>query len=191
MVSFCNQQELKALGLKSFGKKVLISRNAQFYGAENIEIGDNVRIDDFCILSGKVKLGSHIHISAGVYLFAGNASIEMEDFTCLSGKCSVYAVSDDYSGETMTNAVIDAKFKKVTAKKVLIKKHSIIGAGSTILPGVIIEEGCAVAAMSLINKSTKPWGVYVGSPAKRVKSRKKDLLKLETEFLKEWNEKKN
>ena len=167
--SFYNQKELEELGLKSFGKKVLISRNARFYGAENIELGDNVRIDDFCILSGKVTLGSHIHIAAGSYFFAGNAGVEMEDFSGLSGRCSVYAVSDDYSGEVMTNATIDNKFKNAIEKKVLIKKHSLIGTGSTILPDVIIAEGCSVTAMSLINKSTEPWGVYVGSPARRVK----------------------
>ncbi len=185
--SFYTDDELKEMGFKSVGKKVLISRNAKFYGALKVEIGDNVRIDDFCILSGYIKLGSHIHIAAGTYLFAGDAGIEMEDFTCLSGKCNVYAVSDDYLGEALTNSTIPDKFKKITEKKVLIKKHSLVGAGSTVLPGVTIEEGCSFGSMSLVNKSTTPWGVYFDVPAKRVKDRKKDLLKLEQDFLNEWN----
>ena len=36
--------------------------------------------------------------------------------------------------------------------------------------------------MSLVNKSTEPWGIYVGIPAKRIKDRSKDLLKFETLF---------
>lgn len=184
--SFYTYEELKKLGLKSFGKKVLISRFAQIYGASNIEIGDNVRIDDFCILSGNLKLGSHIHIAAGTYLFAGSAGIEMENFSCLSGKCSIYAISDDYSGKTLTNSTIPDEFKNITEEKVLIKKHVLIGSGSTILPGVTIQEGSSTGAMTLVNKSLDSWGIYIGAPAKKIKDRKKDLLKLEIEFLNKW-----
>jgi acetyltransferase-like isoleucine patch superfamily enzyme len=33
--------------------------------------------------------------------------------------------------------------------------------------------------MSLINKSTEPFSIYVGVPAKKIKPRKKDFLKFE------------
>jgi acetyltransferase-like isoleucine patch superfamily enzyme len=39
------------------------------------------------------------------------------------------------------------------------------------MPGVILEEGTSVGAMSLVLKSTEPWSIYVGSPAKRLKER--------------------
>ena len=38
--SFYSEEELNALGLKSFGKNVLISRFCRIYGAEKISIGD-------------------------------------------------------------------------------------------------------------------------------------------------------
>lgn len=53
MNSFYTEAELKELGLKSFGKSVLLSKKVSIYGAKNISIGNNVRIDDFCILSGQ------------------------------------------------------------------------------------------------------------------------------------------
>jgi hypothetical protein len=37
--------------------------------------------------------------------------------------------------------------------------------------------------MSLINKSTEPWSVYVGIPVRRLKARKQDLLEKEKVFL--------
>ena len=43
-----------------------------------------------------------------------------------------------------------------------------------------------MGALTLVHKSTKPWGIYVGNPAKRIKERKNDLLSLEVEFLKEY-----
>ncbi len=152
-----------------------------------INIGDNVRIDDFSILSGNITLGSHIHISAGTYLFAGNAGIEMEDFTGISSHSSIYAISDDYSGNVLIGATISKKYKNIKEKKVYIKKHSQVGAACTILPGTTIETGCAIGANSLLLKSTKAWSIYFGSPAKFIKPRSQNLLLLEKEFLSIWN----
>jgi acetyltransferase-like isoleucine patch superfamily enzyme len=39
--------------------------------------------------------------------------------------------------------------------------------------------------MSMVTKSTDPWGMYVGIPAKRVKERRKELLELEALYLRE------
>ncbi len=183
--SFYSEEELKEIGLKSYGKNVLISRNATIYGADKISIGDNVRIDDFCILSGNISLGSYIHIAAYCGLFGGDAGIIMEDFTTLSSRCVVYGVSDDYSGAALTNPMLPDKFRNVTEGTVTIKKHSIIGTGSSILPDVTIGEGCSVGSMSLVNKSIDAWGIYVGIPCKRMKERKMDLLELEKKFLSE------
>lgn len=83
MTSFYSEEELKSLGLKSYGKNVLISRKVSIYGAENISIGNNVRIDDYCILSGEIIMGSNIHISAYVALY-GAKGIEMQDYTGIS-----------------------------------------------------------------------------------------------------------
>ncbi|MDR2409353.1 MAG: acyltransferase, partial [Bacteroidales bacterium] len=54
MNSFFSKEELKDIGFKSVGDNVLISRKASFYSVSNISIGSNVRIDDFCILSGNI-----------------------------------------------------------------------------------------------------------------------------------------
>lgn len=189
MTSFYTNEELQDLGLQSYGQNVLISKKVSIYKPEKIKIGNNVRIDDFCILSGSISIANHIHIAAGCYLFAGNIGIEIENFSCLSSRVSIYAISDDYSGNFMTNSVIYEKYKNIIAKKVIIKKHSIIGTGSTILPGVIIEEGTSVGAMSLLTKTTLPWYIYIGIPAKPFKKREKKLLDMEKNFLDEYNKK--
>lgn len=183
--SFYTPEELKELGFKSIGKNVLISRKASIYKPELIEIGDNVRIDDFCILSGKIKLGSFIHIAAGCYLFAGEAGIIMEDFSCLSSRVSVYAITDDYSGEFLTNPMVPEKYRNIISEPVIIKKHGLIGTGATILPGVTIGEGAAVGSMALVNKDIPEWTIAVGIPAKPVKERKRDLLELEKRLYEE------
>ena len=75
MNSFYSPEELKTLGLKEYGENVLISRKASIYGAGNISLGSNVRIDDFCLLSGKISLGNYVHIAVGSMLFAGSEGI--------------------------------------------------------------------------------------------------------------------
>ena len=56
-----------------------------------ISIGSHARIDDFCILSGKVSLGSYIHVGANSGFFAAEA-IAMEDFSGLSSRVSIHTV---------------------------------------------------------------------------------------------------
>lgn len=176
MTSFYSDGELKEIGFKKLGINVSLSRKASIYAADNIEIGNHVRIDDFCVLSGKIIIGDHVHISAGNYLFAGNAGIIFEDYSSLSSHSTVYAVTDDYSGNFLTNSTVTTAYRNVIEKAVKVGRYAVIGAGCTVLPGVQIGEGCAFGAMSLINRSTKPWGIYVGCPCKRLKERSQSCL---------------
>lgn len=175
MNSFYNQEEIIQLGLKSFGKNVLISRKVSIYGAKNICIGNNVRIDDFCILSGNIKLGSHIHISAYTVLY-GSMGITLEDYTGLSARCTVYSAVDDFSGNYLIGPMVNENKTNVTGGEVIIHKYSQVGAGCTIMPNITIEEGVVVGAMSFVNKSLQSWNIYAGIPAVRIKERSKKLL---------------
>jgi galactoside O-acetyltransferase len=185
--SFYTPEELKKLPFKATGKDVLISRYARIYSMKDIEIGSNVRIDDFCLLSGKVKIGNHVHISAFASLCGGDKGIVLEDFVNISERVAIFAKTDDFSGATLTNPTIPDKYKNVFGAEVILKKHSIIGVGSSILPGVTLGEGTVVGAKSFVKKSTEPWSIYAGLSAKKIKDRQKGLLKLEKLFLEEYN----
>lgn len=182
MTSFYTQQELQALGFASLGKNVLLSRKCSVYGAQNISIGDNTRIDDFCILSGKIHIGSYIHISAYTGLFAGECGIILRDFVTVSSRCALYAVSDDYSGAAMTNPMVPEKFRNVEKACVIMEKHAILGSGCTVMPGVTVGEGTAVGSMSFVNRSLEPWSMYVGIPCRKIKERRRDLLAMEQQL---------
>jgi len=53
------------------------------------------------------------------------------------------------------------------------------------LPGVTVKDGCALGAMSLLQKSTESFGIYFGIPAKKIKNRKMDLIELEMRIKKQ------
>ena len=177
MDSFYSEEELKGIGLKSYGAKVKISRYAKIYSPESISIGDNVRIDDFCILSGNIKLGSNIHISAYVALY-GAGGIIMEDFTGISARSTVYSAMDDFSGDFLIGSVHDDKVTNVSYGRVLLKRYSQVGAHCVIFPGVTIEEGSVIGTMTLANKDIPEWSIYIGQPASFLKHRSKGLLTL-------------
>lgn len=175
--SFYTPEELSKVGFKSCGKGVLVSRYARIYTPEKIAIGDNVRIDDFCILSGAITLGSHIHISPYVALY-GAMGIEFEDYTGISAHSVVYSAMDDFGGNYLVGSVHPVSLTNVTGGKVLIKKFSQIGVNSIIFPNLTIEEGVAIGACTLVTKSLEKWGVYIGIPAKRIKDRERGMEKL-------------
>lgn len=181
--SFLSNDEIRKIGFREVGKDVFISRHASFYSPENIVIGHNVRIDDFCIISGQVLIGNYIHISSHTVLTGGIAGIEIQDFANFSQRVNVFANSDDYSGRSLTNPMVSDNYKKLEQAKVTICKHVIIGCGSVILPGVTLNEGTAIGALSLINRSTDEWTIYAGIPAKPIKIRSREALELEIDFL--------
>ncbi|MBJ6989017.1 acyltransferase [Devosia sp. MC521] len=182
-MAYLSEQQVLGLGLKSVGTGVLISDKACIYNPEKISIGNHSRVDDFCVISGLVTIGDYSHITAMCLIAGGIPGVFLDHFCTLAYGVKIFAQSDDYSGETMVNSMVDREFKREIFLPVHAGRQVIMGAGSTVLPGVKLAEGTALGAMSLVNKSTTPWGIYAGVPARRLKDRKKDLLMLEQKYL--------
>ena len=170
-IDYFSNKELRAMGFKHLGKRVLICRTCKIYHTDQISIGDDVEIDDFTILNGNITLGNHIHISSNCELYSGSSHIEFQDFVGISSHCSFYGLTDDYVGGYLQNPTVPPRFRKLTEEPVVLEKHVLIATHSVVLPGVRIGEGCSFGAMSMVSKSTEPWGVYVGCPARRIKER--------------------
>ncbi len=180
-MSYLTRDQIEAMGFASVGNNVLISDRASFYGADRISIGNNVRIDDYAVLSaglGGIEIGNYIHIAIYSSL-VGAGKICLCDFCNISSRVSIYSSNDDYSGAFLTNSMVPNIFSCVTQADVILMKHVIIGSGSIVLPGVVLHEGVAIGALSLVKKSCDPYGIYCGNPLKRIKERKMDLIELE------------
>ena len=172
------------MGLK-LGKHSFVSPKASIYG--DVEVGDNCRIDDFCILTGNIKLGNHIHIACFSFL-SGSNGIILEDFSGFAPRTTMLTASDDYKGFSLVSPQVSDKFKPFLERgKILVKRHALIGINSVIMPGVTVGEGASVGAYTFINKDLAEWGMYAGVPAKKIGERNKKMLDLEKEFLSEWN----
>ena len=188
--NYYNEKDLKKFGIKKVGKNVFIEKSCRVLGFTNIEIGSDVRIDSFCNLivhKGFLKIHNNVHIGSFCHLVA-TGGITLMKYSGLSQSVKIYSASDDFSGNFMTNPTVNKKFTNVKIEPVILEKHSIIGSNSVILPGSIIKTGVAVGALTLVNKNLEEWTIYQGSPAKKIGTRSKELLKKEKLF--EENKKK-
>lgn len=181
--SYLSKDELAKMNFKEYGENIKISKKAVFYFAENIIIGSHVRIDDFAYLSGGggIKIGNYVHIAAYSALY-GKFGIEIGDYVNISSRVCIYSTSDDYSGEFMTGPMVEQKYIHDIGKKVTIENHSIIGSGSTLLPGAILKQGVAVGAMSLVKQELEEFKIYAGIPVKYIKKRSRLLMEKEEQI---------
>lgn len=188
MTSFLSQAQIETMGFKFVGKNVHISSKASFYGAHKISIGDNSRIDDFCVLSAshsEIIIGQYVHIAVFCCL-TGRALIRLDDFSGLSSRVSIYSTNDDYSGAVLTNPCIPSQFGGVSSKPVILEKHVVVGTNTTILPGVTIGQGAAIGAYSLITRNIDENTIAVGVPAKPIKKRKLNIYDLEKQLRQQY-----
>lgn len=175
---------------KSIGENVLISDKAVFYNPENISIGDNSRIDDFAILSageGGIEIGRYVHIACNTSIL-GQGKVTLSDFSAISSRVAIYSSSDPYDGSFLTNPCVpefskrEVLLRNTYHKPVYLGKHVVVGTGSTVLPGVTLEDGCSVGAMTLVNKSFKENTIIIGIPARKYATRKFNIYDLEKEL---------
>jgi acetyltransferase-like isoleucine patch superfamily enzyme len=171
--------ELRDLGVKSCGENVLVHDTVQIVGAERISFGNHVRVDPFSILSagseGYLNIGSFIHIGSYCGLWGG-AGIEMEDFSGMSPRGTIFTVSDDFNGAGLTGPTMPEDFRKIHRGKVTLGRYVAIASGVVILHGVHVGEGCSVGVNSLVRRSLEPWKIYHGTPAKEVRERPRETI---------------
>lgn len=157
-----------------------ISQKASIYG--NLQMGNNVRIDDFCILTGNIKIGNNVHIGAYSFL-SGGEGIVIEDYAQISQRVTIYTASDDYSGMSLVGPTIPDKFKPgIDRGPVELMKHVLLGIGTVVMPYLTLFEGACTGAFTFVKHDLPAWGIYVGVPARFLKPRDKRMLELEKEF---------
>ncbi|MBL57416.1 MAG: galactoside O-acetyltransferase [Flavobacteriales bacterium] len=174
-MSFYSRNELSKLGFKSIGENVLVSTKCSIYSPNEIVLGNNVRIDDFTILSGSIRIGNNVHISAFCGLYARNG-IEIMDYSGLSPRSTIFSAMDDFSGEFLINPTVDNHLTNVVGGKVVMEKFTQVGAHSVVFPNVKIKEGSVTGAFSLVLKDLEGWSIYAGIPVKKIKNRSKACL---------------
>lgn len=176
-------EELKQQGVTVYGKNVLVSKFARIYNSPNLILHDHIRIDDFTIVSckGTVEIFNYVHIG-NMCSISSSTRIVMGNYSGLSSGVKLFGGCDDFSGEFLTNPTVPSKYLNVAVGDIILEDHALVGAGTVILPNVVLREGTSIGALSLVKKSTEPWKMYSGIPIKCIRDRSRRCLELQKEL---------
>lgn len=154
------------------GEDVFINNDVFFKSTDEVQIGNHVAIDKGFYCTTKLKVGDYVHIAPYVITIGGqNCSIILDHFSFVAAGTKLIAGSELYTEDGMIGPTIPIKYRHVTYSNIIFEKFSGCGVNCAIMPNVTLAEGSVIGANSLVTKSTEPWTVYVGSPAKPVKTR--------------------
>ena len=186
------RKALYPLLLGSCGRNVVFGQNVVLRHPHKIHIGNNVVVDDNCLLDAKgetnrgIRIGDGVFVGRNTILSCKNGDIELGDGANLGFNCEVfsasrvtlgrnalvaayaYVIGGDHDFSDPSAAVL--KQRRVSAG-VAIGDGVWIGAGAKILDGVTIGARAIVGAAAVVRESVPEAAIAVGIPARVVSSR--------------------
>lgn len=138
-----------------------------------MEIDDYSRVLDFAYIDAgaSLKIGKysiitwHCLIEGGANTVIGNRVFIGPGTKLLT---STYEFNGYYTNEFLPKETRNTKYGDI-----ILEDDSYIGANCVIMPGVKIGEGALVGSNAFVNKDLEPWGIYVGSPCKKIGERER------------------
>ena len=164
--------------LKSCGEDVYISSNVEIKRPHLVEIGNHVAIDTgfYCTTAFNIK--DYIHIGPYVTIIGGpTGEFYMGNFTTIAAGSRIICGSDGHLGDGLIGPTIPNEYRDtVTVAPVIFEDFASVGTNVIVNPGVTLAQGKVIGANSFVTKDTQPWTIYIGSPARPVKVRKKEIM---------------
>lgn len=153
------------------GKNVRIHTTAVIPDTRKLELGDNVRIDAYAVLSAsKIVIGDFVHIGAYSHI-SGPGTVTFEDFSQMSHQSMILTATDDFSIPCFAGTTVAKELQALIKGDVRLMRHSVIGAQAIVMPGVTLGFASVLGAKSLAKHDTAPYSIAGGIPAKHIKLR--------------------
>jgi acetyltransferase-like isoleucine patch superfamily enzyme len=187
--------KLYPLLLGRVGKGVIFGRNVVLRYPHKIFLGNNVVIDDNCLLDAKgrdnhgIVIGDNVFVGRNTILLCTDGDIYIEDNVSIgfnsevmsanyvklgknvliSSYCFLNAATHDFQ---RTDIAVSEQAS--IARKIVLEENVWLAAHVTILDGITIGKDTIVGAGAVVNKDLPPLSVAVGMPAKVIRSRKSE-----------------
>jgi acetyltransferase-like isoleucine patch superfamily enzyme len=155
------------------GIDVKIDANIKITRPDLCTFGNHVAIDWGFYCTTQLTVGDYVHISPNVAVIGGRKTgLTVEDFCFISVGSQMICGSELFQGAGLIGPLIPEEFvDQQDLRPITLERFSGACANSVIMPGVVLAQGSILGANSLLKTSTEPWTIYVGSPARPVKSR--------------------
>lgn len=143
--------------------------------------GHSVHIGKHCIIDYKnVQLGNNVSLGDHTLLMSTNAKIVIGNDVMLAPYVKLITGNHTYDivGKTMREVTTKDKNSRDDAD-IIIEDDVWIGVGVVVLKGVTISKGSIIGAGSIVTKSTTPYAIYAGNPAKFIKMRFNEEMLIE------------
>jgi acetyltransferase-like isoleucine patch superfamily enzyme len=162
---------------RHIGSNVKVHNLVITLSPENMVLGSDIIIDDFVFIGShrRLILGHHVHIASHASI-TGGGRVLIGDFSGISSGARLISGTDDFTGGSLTGPTIPPEFRQPHRGTIILEPHVIIGSNAVVLPDVTIGEGSTVGAGSVVTRSLEPWGVYAGSPARRINTRPREVV---------------
>jgi acetyltransferase-like isoleucine patch superfamily enzyme len=178
--------------LGSCGRDVVFGQNVVLRHPHKIRIGDNVVIDDNCLIDAKgttnegIRIGNGVFVGRNTILSCKNGSIELGDGANIGFNCEIFSASRVRIGERALIAAYsyviggDHDFSDASrpvleqtrrSAGITIGAGAWLGAGAKILDGVDIGPNAIVGAGAVVRTSVPERATAVGIPARIVGTR--------------------
>ena len=172
---------IESIGFAKTGNNVRIHERANIFGVENIALGDNVRIDQFVnlIAIAPLTIRSWVHIAPFCHINV-NVKSEIGAFSAFGPAAKLITESGDMDGDYLNLPFpeIPQEMRQPKLKgPVILEGHNLVAMNSCILPDCRLAIGAAVGMNSIVNNDLARWAIYLGSPARKIRDRKQDVLK--------------
>ena len=188
--------KIKSFFIKKRGSNIFIGSKVKFYNSKKIFLGSNVRINNGCIIDAlstegvilcdRVKLGENSKIlctgslkKVGKGLYIGKDSYFSEN-TFFGAAGGIHVGDNVISGQNVRfhsenhnfsdkNELI--RLQGVSQKGIVLGNNIWIGSGVVFLDGSKVEDGCVIAANTVVNGNFESNSIIAGNPGKVIKKR--------------------
>lgn len=164
--------------INSYGIDIFISPNVEIKRPHLVNIGNHIAIDSGFYCTTQLEIADYVHIGPQVTVIGGAAGmLKIGNFTSISAGCRLICGSDSFAGDGLVSTVVPKNLNgEVIIKPIVIENFASITTNVVVAPGVTIAEGSVIGANSFVNKDTEPWTIYVGNPARPIKTRSKEIM---------------
>jgi acetyltransferase-like isoleucine patch superfamily enzyme len=186
------RKSLYPLLLGSCGRNVVFGQNVVLRHPHKVHIGDNVVIDDNCLIDAKgtsnagIRIGSGAFVGRNTILSCKNGDIELGEGANVGFNCEVFSASRVRIGANVMLAAYcyliggDPDFSDSsrpvleqarTSSGISVGDGAWLGAGAKVLDGVEIGANAVIGAGAVVRASVPDRATAVGVPARIVGTR--------------------